>query len=495
MLQLIIEGKRAVLSPDTSLSVQLKNSLLTDSEEDSTYPFTLPVSENRHIFGFPDLINNNDFIRQYSGMVMFGPYQILSGEVIITDISDSEIELYIATNNRSFWGKFGKKYLDEYDLGSETWSYDAFNSSLRNYKPYVCIQLYDPSFDVEGYIPEWYNRWQMVYSRLQVTQNGIKNNICPFMRLKEVIERIFTNSGYTISYNVMDEMGYFENILIIHRHTFNEPSTFHYNEVLPHITIQEFLEECRRKFGLVFFINEAGRTVIIRSSVNLRTDNTLPLEIFDNFQKTIDSESENKVYKFTDKSVTDKFIDAYAADLVYITGDENSENLTTVECISTIMGTENKLEQFFSGEIDSLGESVFLSVRYTLLSTASQADDTEFRLAVYNGLANRIEYADTITIPIAQYVVPEASLVGVGFNLLWTGEKGLYNVFHRALCGIDTSLSVEMELNRDIRLLNNLQNMFVCSVVCRNQRFVVREQEIEFCGDRTVSHKITAIPV
>lgn len=488
MLQLIINGKKAILPPDVSLGVQLKNTLIVDREEDATYPFTLPIYANRHIFKFPDLINNNDFVRKYTGCVVFGPYQILFGEVIVTDVSDTEIELYVSTNNRTFWGKYGSKFLDEFDIGSEAWSYDIFNASLRTYKPYVCTQLYDPSFSAAGYIPEFYNRWKMVDVCLQKTQNGIKNNICPFMRLTEVVKLIFSAAGYVILYNAMDDVAGFKDIIIVFRHTFNEPATFSYNEVLPHITIREFLDECKRKFGFAFFINEANKTVVIRSSSVLRSEQTIGLEILNGLQKTIDSDAEGKVYKFTDKSVTDQFLNTYTNDLSYITGDENSENIESVECISTIVGVQEKLEHFFSGETDSSGEEVFLNVRYDLLSTTSLFENTEFRLACYNGLVNGIQNSGSAGIPTGKFLVPFAN----PGSLLW---PILYNKFHKSFCETDKSITIDLDLRSNVLMLVNLQAMFVNNVICRNQRFVVKEQEIEFLADRISSHKVTVIPI
>lgn len=487
MLQLIIDGKKAVLNPDTSLAVRLKNILIAEREEDTTYPFTLPIENNRHIFKFPDLINSNSFKRNYTGYVLFGPYRVLSGEVVVTDISETEIELYVSTNNRSFWGKFGAKFLDEFDIGAEAWSYDSFNASLRMYKPYVCVQLYDPSFSVAGYIQGFYNRWKMVDVCLQKTQNGIKNNICPFMRLTEVVKLIFSAAGYVIQSNAMNDVDGFKDIIIVFRHTFSEPSTFSYNEVLPHVTIRNFLDECSRKFGFAFFINEANKTVVIRSSAMLRSLKTIRLDVLDGLQKTIDHDLEGKVYKFTDKSVTDQYVDAYVDSLSYITGDENAENLESVECISTIVGAQEKLERFFSGEVNSSGEEVFLQQRYSLLSTTSQFENTEFRLALYEGLHNHIQYTDTAGIPTAKYLVPCAS----PNYLLW---PSLYNTFHKNICETDFSITIDLELMPNILMLVNLQNIFVNNVVCRNQRFIVKEQEIEFLSDRIVSHQVTVIP-
>lgn len=498
MLQLIIDGKRAAFYPDASLSVKLKNSLIVEREEDVTYPFTLPLSANRHIFNFPDIINNNGFQRHYSATVMFGPYRMLVGEVVITDISDTEIELYVSTDNRSFWGKYSSQYLDEYDLGKETWSYNSFNTSLKEYKPYVCVQLYDPSFAEEGYYEHWYNRWDMVDVKLAGSLNGIKNNICPFLRLKEVLRLIFTTAGYRIQQNAMDDISRFEDILIIFRHTFKTSSVFKYNEVLPHITIKDFLDECKNKFGLAFFVNEADKSVKILSSIHLRSDKLIGLKILDGLQKTIDNELENKVYKFSDKSVSDQFVDAYQDKLSYLTGDENSENLDSVECISTIVGTQEKLEQFYPGMTDSSGEQVVLTVKYTLLSVKSTFENTEFRLAFYNGLVNRIQYTPGLDIDISKYLVPEAAPYSIrsgGGSLLWNDPESLYNVFHKARCETDFSMTIDLEVKPDILMLLNLQDMFIYNVVCRNQRFIVKEQEIELLPDRISSYKLTVIPV
>ena len=64
MLRLTINGQDAVLSKDVEVSLILNSRLLEQKDDDASYPFTLPLDANRHIFGSIDragVIFNNEF--------------------------------------------------------------------------------------------------------------------------------------------------------------------------------------------------------------------------------------------------------------------------------------------------------------------------------------------------------------------------------------------------------------------------------------------------
>lgn len=49
-LKIIIDGKEAALPADTEVCLKLHNYFFEDRDNDATYPITLNLNANRHIF-------------------------------------------------------------------------------------------------------------------------------------------------------------------------------------------------------------------------------------------------------------------------------------------------------------------------------------------------------------------------------------------------------------------------------------------------------------
>mgnify|MGYP005963646405 CR=1 FL=1 len=64
-LKIIIDGKEAALPADTEVCLKLHNYFFEDRDNDATYPITLNLNANRHIFGYPERISEKIHPTEY----------------------------------------------------------------------------------------------------------------------------------------------------------------------------------------------------------------------------------------------------------------------------------------------------------------------------------------------------------------------------------------------------------------------------------------------
>lgn len=507
MLQLIIDGKMAALPPDFELGITLNNYILVERKEDATYPLTLSLKANRHIFGFPERLHNNKLELELPAQVKFGPYTLLSGRTVITDISNEEVELFITTDNRTFWGVYSDRYIDELDLGHEVYKSSTellsyFDYSLEGYMPYVCVQLYDKNYNGSYYIPHFYNRWDFVLQRLTRKWGVHENSFSPFMRLIEAVERVIKACGYMIRTNDLRKISGFEDILIIKRNNVGTTPVLDYARLLPHLTVSEFFQEVERKFSIRLFVNEAGKEVSLRSAAEIITESVLPVEVLDGVRKTFEDKTDKteqvKNYKFCDKEVSDPNWQRYKNYLSIVIGeDKDTEN---TECISTIVAETNYSEVVDPYMHEVQGEyDTNVRVSYELLTINTSTPETpEFRLAVYRGILNRGTTGPDKdvygNVPIATPVPLDDAPNKV--SLLWTGDDGLYKRFHeQRLQRTDFGQTHELQAVPDITVLSDVQSLFTDNIIVRNQRYIVEEEEISLTLTGVSGHKLTAHPL
>lgn len=508
MLQLIIDGKTAALPTDVELGLTLNNYILVERKEDATYPFTLSLKANRHIFGFPERLQYNSFNRELPALVKFGPYTLLTGRAVVTDIDENDIELFVATKTTSFWGINAGLYLDELDLGRERYDNAAalqnhLDTSLHNYLPYVCVELYDYNYDSPYYIPNFYNKWDFVEQRLMRTWGVHYNSFSPFMRLIEAIEMVITACGYAIRTNDLRKIEGFEDILIIKRTNLGKDNNMLiFADLLPHITLKDFFDEIERKFSVRLFVNEAAKEVSLRSAVLIRTATYMPVSALDGVKKTFQKDEEENAgprnYKFYDKEVADPNVQRYKSYLTVLIGED--EDTVNTECISTIVASHS-----WADVIDPAGHEVEgdyetnVYVDYEQLEINTATPETpEFRLAVYRGIHNRAtdgpnkEFYGNVPIATPDPVADAANKI----SLLWTGDDGLYKKFHEErIKGMEFAWGHELLVVPDVKILSRTQELFTDNIVVRNQRYVVESQEITLKKDEIVEHKLTAYPV
>lgn len=104
-LKIIIDGNEAALPADTEVCLKLHNYFFEDRDNDATYPITLNLNANRHIFGYLGRISEKIQPTEYVAAIFFGPYCLLRGKCIMTDFTADEIEVFLTESQTSFMGK------------------------------------------------------------------------------------------------------------------------------------------------------------------------------------------------------------------------------------------------------------------------------------------------------------------------------------------------------------------------------------------------------
>lgn len=467
MIRLVINGKDAVLHEDTEIVLKLNNRIIASGKGDATYPFTLPLQANRHIFGWIDRINTNVSDIAFPAEVYCGPFCLIEGQVTVTGFSSEGVEVYVAEGQRSFWAKIDSFVLSDLSIkGEESGGSNlpAFSQSLYNRYKYVACPLKDPTmtaipdshdgdkkhFDIQ---PEIINPLFWDEGKVPV--------FIPFLRFSVVLEAIITGFGYTIGKNALSSIPDFDNMLIVNRRLFyheydGRKGLSHLGNYLPEISYREFLDEIERKFAVVFFVRENAKTIDIISFNDFLGDKEYTIDIYNEFSREMLSPNDIVTgYKFSDKPQGDKSMVINENEYKAL-----SENVETIECISLPLKLEGQVG--YQMAVIDVGST----------ATVEEKDatrDKEFRLAIY---------------------YPNRCMMGEkgesGFSLLWKNSndekiKGLFESRYRKLADYKMGLreTVSLEIFRpQLTMLQNIQQIFGSYVNARNNRYIIEEQEI-----------------
>ena len=509
-LNIIIDNKDVALPSDMEIVVKLPNALFKEREEDATYPLTLNLASNRNVFSFLERING-DVECNFSAIVKYGPYQVLKGRTEVTDINNEEIELFIATDKHSLWGKSRSIYLDHLDLGGCDYGTKsnmmvAFTRSLTENMDYVVCPLYDaylPNIGIEQHKP-FYNYLHPQNLNFSDTYDGKNRIFCPFLRLHYLIKKVLQCMGYSIVQNDIDLDEGFKDIIVICRNNgisgVSLGASITYNLHVPHITVFDFLQEIENKFGYMFEVNEGNLTVTI-TKMKLE-EKALVLEVEDNINRHIISDDDKVTgIEFRDKDISDLKLDGYKDQLKILYGD--GANPRSVECISNIVGVGQDTEQYKDGGFTKTLSYSFAAVAENHENTTAYMNHirNEFRLSVYRGIVSGWVLPGgnfwDVNYPLASpNIVPELTL-GSKLCLTWTGDYGLFKTYHEIVAKLIVGLKQEYEfiLEKSIIRLKDLREIFTSEIVIRNRVYRCYEQEITLSNNSIVSHLLRCYPV
>ena len=526
-LRIIINNQEARLPESCEIELKLSNTFFNDREEDATYPLTLNIAANRHIFTFADRFNSDDFIIKYPAKVYFGPYCLLDGHCIVTDISGSEIELFISTANTSFWATVkGIRLTDsqKLNLGEETFSsidsmMTAFTESMFGGKDYVVCPLYDPYMNKIHILSPYLNSLRYFYNPLlppwrisddakdavYTTQiGGQLDKHCvftPFVRLSKLITKVLTALKYQIIHNDLDNDTMFNDVIVVCRANGKAyPSgkaSFSYNKRVPDILVSEFLQEIENKFGVQFNVNEASKKVSIIS--NNRPSKDIHVEATDLLQKySIDLEDQRHNFIFKDKNHPDTYIAKYYDKEQLVSGFQ--EDAETIECISNVVGW-------------SCADTVFEGRTNHMAVSEPYADDqeylkivrSEFRLSVYrgyifcneDGLHEDGSAADYAPYPIASAEPLITREPTNDMSLLWRDVRNnLYDKYHDKRIEFIKKINREYQfiLKHSVNDLINFHNYFSSCLMIRNQRYRCYEINIKLSNTKIIEHIVKCYP-
>lgn len=515
-LRIIIANKEVSLPDDVEIVIKLKNPMFDERSEDATYPLALNVKANRHIFSFLERMYAGNLDEEFPATVYFGAYKLLEGRCIITDVADGNVELFIATDKNTFWGRAQNVFLDSLELGGEKYTsksamLDAFtDSAKKGDKDYVICPLSDPYLPNIGVDQtfDFYNCFYPDANSSPATKyteqiNGKYCIFTPFIRLYKLLEKVVKALGYElVSNDLLYDNDFKDVILICRRNGMYKDSlgsSISYNMHVPHLLASDFVAEIERKFAVVFVVNENNRTVQIRGN----NSGVINVEILDNISKhVVEKENRKAGIIIKDKDIADKRIENYTSKLKVEHGEISDAE--TIECVSNIVGVE--WTDIDSRPDDYTGEVTYWYMRnaamnMTYANNAEYMDQiqNEFRLSVYRGyIAEEIyQSGQNYFYPVKYpYATPEPlDYAGNEYSLLWV--DGLFDKYHRDLYNLRFSIkeSHEFYLKPDILKLGKLQQIFANKVMIRNRLYKCFEQEITFSKRSLLSHVVQCYPL
>ncbi len=521
-LRVQIDNKEAAIPRDAEIVLKLFSPFFNDKNEDTTYPLTLNLPANRHIYGNRERFNTDEtrYLNELPGAIFWGPFHILEGRNVVTDVNEKDVESFFSTSKHSFWGKANNTKLNELDLGGETFAttdamLTAFTESLSQQYNYVVCPVHDPFVEniYSNLYRSFYNHlpvgYDLLYAKFHKSIDGKNFLFIPFLRYGVLIEKVITALGYNITRNDLTQDQEFNDIIFISRcnpliPAVNNETSFKYKNFMPVITTLAFLADVENKCGCRFIVNENSKTVSLISYLKAKT--IVPLPALDSLQKHIIAEEDRKrgfIYK--DKDNPDTFLKKYYEDksLEVVLGDE--ENADQVECISNTIGTEICTEQvrtFPAGEGYYTGyyQASAVSAAYENNDDYKERIETDFRLAVYRGVVRTPSPGTKV-----YFNYPVASGEPISFatnkmSLLWAnvdGYTGLFERFHQKRCKELLGVLVEYEINLTTLTGNlaDLSALFAGYVEIRNRMYYCLEQEITLRKDAVISHKIKCYPI
>jgi len=88
--------------------------------------------------------------------------------------------------------------------------------------------------------------------------------LSPFLRVWKVLELIFNNYGFTLENNPFQEHTQLCRLVVLNN-TMDAVITgrLYYKDLMPDVTVEEFLDSLNKKFGMLYFVNSNTRTVHI----------------------------------------------------------------------------------------------------------------------------------------------------------------------------------------------------------------------------------------
>lgn len=431
MIRLYLDNKEAVLQEDFELTLHLQNDFLNDRSEDSTYPFPLSVSANRHILAFPERLANKIDKNSFSARLMAGPYCLLSGVAYIESIEGDQLEMYMTSGSKTFW-KQAKAMQFRFNSFSRLndWTEEEARASLEKNFSGVFSPLYD-----------------MVNNGLINEYDSIRNLMTfdsrPFPRIRHMLYYYIEDKiGYRIVRNDLDNISWFKDLLLIYTGAY----TFTKEFPLPDITFCDLVEELERRFAVRFLANDVKHSVsIIKFNDILKETGRSFSAYIDPVQAFAKEEDYDKTYIFQDKKTDDTTVNNTDS---FIQIGYDTDNAETIECQSTQVGKWSVSYKNKRHSCAAVGEAVTKEGEWT----------SDYRIGIYKGL-------------IDGYPVTNAD------ELSW---RKLYREFHvnmlQALCRKKT-ITFHVHSN-DISVLKNSEELFSRQVIINHMVYLVISAEI-----------------
>lgn len=275
MTELYLNGYIAVMDKSTKIKVVFDNTYFTKSST-YTHDISLPMvgcPQNQKIFG---PINRKDVSKgqqTLKAILIVDNKVLLNGTAIVREVTDKKAQVQLISGNAemNFFFQAEEKYIDQLNIPIQT-MIDPVLSSLNNKisKEVQIINWADYDKNLKGFVffPVYNETAQVVnngFSASYINIDGQQKESfarsahasqnCPQPYLCTMIRWIMKAFGYPIVENQL-ESTVFRNLFIC-----NATVIQTWSDLLPHWTINEFLTNIEKAYGLITVVDEGTKSV------------------------------------------------------------------------------------------------------------------------------------------------------------------------------------------------------------------------------------------
>ena len=294
MISLYLDSKQVVLPEKISIKFVRENPYFTKSAS-YTHDITLPLegcSVNQMIFKH---INRHDVSKgehSFNAILMVNNKCVLNGTAVIKSITNKDVKVQLIAGNSefNFFSRCNEVYIDEINYGFAIPPGYQFDipDAFTNY------------FNMKHtYFPVYNESAGKIFNELACTYisgregfqfyGGVYYSKCVHPNFNWIFSKIMNYLGYSFSYDLNSGID-FERMYIA-----NSTVTDVYNEVLPHWTVNELLEQLEKLLGVVFVVYEGTKKIEMISSnkFSIKYPATYLDDIVDDYTVDIEEEKEN----------------------------------------------------------------------------------------------------------------------------------------------------------------------------------------------------------
>lgn len=327
MTELYINNQLVDLPTDFKVTLVTENLYFSSA---STYTFDVklpmaPCSNNARIFANINRLDKSVTAQSLPARLIVDNRVILNGTAAIVGITDESVAVQLLQGNSELnWkSKMNAVYIDELNLGTvEEWGLrkmqindetiivprDEFatarlaTNGQRVFDPDVLANytngnvVYTPIYNSETAQKmnpiKAYNNivFLAVADVLHPSASTIlyPDKLAPQPKFGLMLQKIFTAAGYTIQRNDLTNSEVFNNLFIA-----NSTSVWHKADMLPHLTIPEFIEQIEALFNCIVILNSNTAEIISKKNYYVNTNAEIQEldKVVDEFDVQIDTET------------------------------------------------------------------------------------------------------------------------------------------------------------------------------------------------------------
>lgn len=269
------------LPEDFSFEIELNNPFLSD-EGDASIPATIPATPNnlKVLDNIHRVDRANKFMKKIPATLMAGTIQ-KHGQLIIDTLNmKNGISVSLAVENSDLYSQYKEKTLKEIFASKvrDDWNKDI--SALANYLLGIRFNRYTDDFTIfpvavspyeedDTKIYQYNNEGTdaLIWEARTVREGDVLMSVTdgygvsPFLYLYKLIDLLFQEIGYTITYNCLDRDPYRDIVVLNNCSDTIVKGVICYSDLVPSCTLSEFLTFLFNKFGIHVRVNSTSKTV------------------------------------------------------------------------------------------------------------------------------------------------------------------------------------------------------------------------------------------